>query len=163
CPAPKAPGHGCTYEIRANNGTVGPFSASRSAIWAAPSSPVLGRALAGPAAGTATLWWRPSSHTGGLPVAYFYEVNSGSGYGPAVEISSDAINETTAPWPVDTATAPCTATSGTGCQYLMIAANAAGASAISAQRTAYFIAPGRVAGFQVTTTSVGLGSGDAAQ
>ena len=166
CAAPATAAHGCSYEVRANNGLPGAWSTAVGTTWAPPSLPTLGRADAGPTAGTAVLRWRPSKNTGGLPVSYEYEVNDGTGWAPPVTIDPSSVTITTGgPWPVAEAPVPCSlsSTPPAGCSYLMLAANAAGPTLPTGTRLARLRRPGPSLAVQAGTTLVLLGSGMASQ
>ena len=166
CAAPATTGHGCTYEVRAINGTSGAWSAPVAAVWSVPSPAVLGRALAGPGAGVATLQWRPSASTGGLAVSYEYEVSTGTGFGAPVAIAPGSISLVPGePWPVDSAAVTCPLGSGpvVSCSYVLLAVNGVGASPVSVVRTAVEKRPGAATGITASNTSVALGTGLASQ
>ena len=165
CLAPAAAGHGCTFEVRATNGTPGGWSVPVGASWTGPSAPLLGRSLAGPSAGVATLSWRAPKTTGGLPVAYEYEVNAGSGWSGPTGIDAGSITSPPGQrWPVLSAVVGCSiSVAAHGCSYILFAVNAVGTSTASKSRTAVLRRPDPPTDLQVVTTSVALGTGVASQ
>jgi hypothetical protein len=165
CPAPASAGHGCTYEVRATNGTPGAWSIPVGATWLPPSIAVLGKSVGGPAANTATLSWRVPKTSGGLEVGYQYMVDAGSGFtGP---FTIDPLTITALPtikFAVLSAPVPCAPTTAVlACSYVLTAVNDAGASAPSKTRIAWFRHPGPPTGLQMYTSSVALGTGVATQ
>jgi hypothetical protein len=164
CGAPAAAGHGCTYQIRATNGTPGAWSVAVGATWTLPSIPKLGRALAGPADGVATLSWREPKTSGGLPLSYQYQVNGGSGFSAPTTIAPGTIVSVPGRYPTLSAEVPCTITGPvSGCSYILNALNGVGASGLSTTRTAVLRKPGPPTDLQVFTSTVALGTGAAGQ
>jgi hypothetical protein len=165
CIAPAAAGHGCTYEVRATNGTPGDWSIPVGATWLPPSNAILGRSAGGPAANTATLMWRVPKTSGGLEIGYQYMVDAGSGFAGPFTIDPNTITALpTIRYVVLSAPVPCVPTGPVlGCSYVLTAVNDAGASAPSKTRTAYFRHPSAPTGLQVYTSSVALLTGVATQ
>jgi len=165
CLAPAAPAHGCTYEIRATNGTPGAWSVPVGATWLPPTAAILGRADAGPAVGAATLTWLPPKKSGGLAVDYEYEVNTGSGWSTPASIDPESITTVLTPRVELSAIVPCPVVSGAGnpCSYLVVAQNGAGAGPPSRTRATVLKHPGQPTGVQVFTSAVALGTGAASQ
>jgi hypothetical protein len=165
CLAPPEPGHGCTYQVRATNGTPGAWSVSVAATWLPPSFAVLGKSVGGPDADTATLLWRVPKTSGGLEISYQYMVDAGSGFTGPFTIDPNTITVASAfRFTVLTAAVPCAPTGPTlACSYILTAVNAAGASVPSKTRVAAFRHPGPPTALQVFTSSVALGSGLATQ
>ena len=163
CLAP-APAGVCNYEVRATNGTGGAWSTPVGASWSVPSVPTLGRALAGPAAGVATLSWRAPKTSGGLPVTYQYTVNGGSGWSALTDIDPNSITVAPGHFAVLSATLPCVISGPVnGCSYIVNARNSVGASGSSQPRTGILRRPGPPTDLQIVTSSVALGTGAASQ
>ena len=165
CPAPALAGHGCTYQVRATNGTPGAWSIAVGATWLPPSVAILGRSVGGPDAYTATVQWRVPKTSGGLPLTYQYTVDAGSGItGPFTIDPATITPVTTYRFPVLTAPLPCTPTGPVqACSYVLTAVNDAGTSLPSKTRVAGFRHPGPPTDLQVDTTTVALGTGAASQ
>jgi hypothetical protein len=165
CAAPAAAGHGCTYEVRANNGTPGAWSAAVGATWVPPSVAVLGKSVGGPDVNTVTLEWRVPKTSGGLEVGYQYMVDAGSGFtGPFTIDPSTIATVPTMRFPVLSAPVPCVPTGSLrGCSYIVSAVNDAGAGPPSRTHFAPFRRPVPPTGLQVYTSSVALGTGAASQ
>jgi len=126
---------------------------------------VLGRALAGPAVGVATLTWRLPKTTGGLAVAYQYQVDGGGGWSALTPIDPASISPATDQrQPTVSAVVPCVISgSVSGCSYRLLAVNAVGTSPVSATRTAVLRHPGPPTDLAVVTSSVDLQTGLAHQ
>jgi hypothetical protein len=165
CLAPAAGGHGCTYEVRATNGTAGAWSVAVGTTWIAPSYAVLGKSVGGPGVHEATLQWRVPKTSGGLEISYQYTVDAGSGFTGPFTIDPSTITSVPAlTFPVLTATVPCVPTTAMlACTYVMTAVNAAGASTASRPRRAPFRHPTGPTNLLVHTSSVALGTGSATQ
>ena len=164
CVAPAAVGHGCMYQVRATNGSPGTWSTPVGLNWQLPSTPTLGRSLAGPAVGQATLSWRAPKTNGGLPLDYQYQVNGGSGWSGPTTISPGSIAVVPGRRPTLTAAVPCTITGPvSGCSYILNAINGVGASGPSRTKTAPLRKPGPPTDLQIVTDSVALATGAATQ
>jgi len=164
CTAPAAAGHGCTYEVRATNGTPGAWSTAVGLNWQLPSVPTLGRAVAGPPAGVATLSWRHPKTNGGLPLEYRYQVNGGTGWSAPFTIDPTSIVAVPGVLHILSAPVPCTITGPvTGCSYMVEAVNGVGPSGFSRTKSAPLSKPGPPTGLSVVTDSVALGTGAATE
>ncbi|HUI49635.1 MAG TPA: Ig-like domain-containing protein, partial [Acidimicrobiia bacterium] len=166
CLAPAGAGHGCGYEVRAENGTAGAWSVPVAALWTPPSVALLGSAVAGPNLGQATLTWRPPTQTGGLAVQYRYEVNTGSGYSAPTNIPAASITPVTGqPFPLLSAVVNCPIVTppANACSYVLQAFNAAGAGPLSKARTTVLTRPSKPTNLQIFTSTVALGTGMANQ
>lgn len=165
CGAPAAAGHGCTYQVRATNGTPGVWSVALGATWLPPSAAVLGKSVGGPDVNTATLQWRVPKTSGGLDVTYQYMVDDGSGFTGPFTIDPGTITAVpTIKFAVLSAPVPCAPTGPVlACTYTITAVNAVGSSLPSRARTAAFHHPGPPTGLQVYTSSVSLATGAATQ
>jgi hypothetical protein len=165
CLAPAAVGQGCTYQVRATNGTPGAWSVAIGTSWLPPSAAVLGKSVGGPDVHTATLEWRVPKTSGGLAIGYQYMVDAGSGLSGPFTIDPGTITVMpTVRFAVLSAPVPCVPTGPTlGCSYTVTAVNAAGASLPSRARLALFRHPGSPSGLQIYTSAVALGTGLATQ
>jgi hypothetical protein len=167
CPAPQSPGHGCSFQIRANNGVPGAWSAKKSALWAKPGAPGLPSANAGPAVGQARLQFTPPKTNGGLLVtSYQYAVYAGVSWSAPITIAPSAITTVATSPLVYRTVVPCsiTTTGGpTGCKYRMYAVNAVSAGIASAPMVAQLTMPAGVQQLKAITTSVDLGTGSSTQ
>ncbi|HEV7525685.1 MAG TPA: hypothetical protein VGP92_12015 [Acidimicrobiia bacterium] len=166
CPAPQTIGHGCAFQIQANNGTASAFATSAVVNWAVPSAPLMRFPIAGPSSGAAMISWRAPASTGGLPVAYTYDTSDGIAWsGPTAINLGTATQTNTSLGVVYSLPVGCTLAIGntTGCAYRMHAVNAVGTGPVSSPRTALLTVPGSGSTLTVTTTSVALGSGNASQ
>jgi hypothetical protein len=120
CGATKADGHTCTFQIRANNGTPGPFSVAEGAAWSAPSPPLLVTATAGPSTGNMSLRWLPPSSNGGVNITsydYEYQVDGAGAWSAPAQISASGAGRS--------GVAACGApqSAGHGCAFRVIARN----------------------------------------
>jgi hypothetical protein len=144
----------------------GAWSIAVGANWVAPTAPVLGSAAAGPGVGQATLQWRPSKKSGGLPVEYAYQVDTGAGWSAPIVIAPAAIGTIgTLPRVRLTAVVDCPVVSGAGnpCSYMLVASNGAGSSPVSKVKSSKLRRPDPATGLSVYTSSVALGTGVATQ
>jgi parallel beta-helix repeat protein len=151
CPAPLAPGHGCSYRIRANNGTAGTWSATKSAVWAAPAAPSLTYLGDGSGTGQMSLRWSPPTSNGGLAVRsyeYQYAIDGGTWSAGSTSFAASARSAVVA------CPAPLSPTHG--CSFRLRAKNDVGSSPWSAARPAtWSVPPAPVLVSAVVTASAG--------